>query len=241
MSNVPMHEAGDVRKAWGRVTAWLERNDPEVLAALGGPGSQAAIGEAELRLGLELPGEMRQWLLANDIDAGGQPDDRSCLVALGCEIALPGGHLLLGLTDIQRVYLSRMGLEEMQPSTDPDCPFWRREWVPIAAERDGLYGTFLDTVSGTVGRWAEAHGPEEGVYASLSDFFQETADRLEGVSSGDWRGPGRSAGLRQLDPRPEDEPVRLWARANGYLVNDRGRIPASIREAYEAYEAYEAR
>jgi len=229
-----MHEAGDIRKAWGRVTAWLERNDPEVLAALGGPGSQAAIDEAELRLGLELPGAMRQWLLTNDIGAGRQPDSGSCLVALGCKMALPGGHLLLGLTDIQRVYLSRMGLEEMQPSADPDHPFWRREWVPIAAECDGLYGTFLDTLSGTVGTWAEAHGPEEGVYASLSAFFQETADRLEGVSSGDWRGPGRSAEPRRLDPRPEDVPIRIWARANGYLVNDRGRIPASIREAYEA-------
>ncbi|WP_442813179.1 Lsr2 family DNA-binding protein [Streptomyces sp. NBC_01800] len=27
--------------------------------------------------------------------------------------------------------------------------------------------------------------------------------------------------------------MRLWARTNGYLVNDRGRIPAAIREAYE--------
>ncbi|MER7842279.1 histone-like nucleoid-structuring protein Lsr2 [Streptomyces sp. NPDC096040] len=34
--------------------------------------------------------------------------------------------------------------------------------------------------------------------------------------------------------RPEDEPIRLWARTNGYLVNDCGRIPATIREAYEA-------
>lgn len=32
--------------------------------------------------------------------------------------------------------------------------------------------------------------------------------------------------------RPDDESVRRWARANGYLVNDRGRIPALIREAY---------
>ncbi|MFD4503719.1 histone-like nucleoid-structuring protein Lsr2 [Streptomyces sp. NPDC058457] len=233
MSETPTREAGDVREAWGRVTAWLERNDPEALAALGGPGSCAAIGAAELRMGLKLPGEMRQWLLANDIDAGREPDVPSCLVALGCEVDIPGGHLLLGLTDIQRVYLSRMGLEEMQPSADLDCPFWRREWVPIAAERDGLYGTFLDTLNGTVGTWAEAYGPEEGVFASLAAFFQEAADRLEGVSSGDWRGPGESAGPRRLDPRPEDEPIRLWARANGYLVNDRGRIPATIREAYE--------
>ncbi|MCI3270505.1 Lsr2 family DNA-binding protein [Streptomyces cylindrosporus] len=233
MSGSPTHGTGDVREAWGRVTAWLERNDPETLAALGGPGNHAAIREAELRMGLDLPGELRQWLLVNDIDAGRRPDGQACLVALGCEMDIPGGHLLLGLTDIQRVYLSRLGLEEAEPSADPAHPFWRREWVPIAAERDGLYGTFLDTRNGTIGFWDEASGPEEGVYASLFAFFQETADRLEGVSSGDWRGPGRPAEPREPAPRPEDEPIRLWARANGYPVNDRGRIPAHIREAYE--------
>ncbi|MEU2421174.1 hypothetical protein ABZ619_09050 [Streptomyces sp. NPDC007851] len=70
-------ETGDVRAAWGRVTAWLERNDPETLTALGGPGSHAAIREAELRMGLDLPEELWQWLLANGIDAGRQPDDHS--------------------------------------------------------------------------------------------------------------------------------------------------------------------
>ena len=28
--------------------------------------------------------------------------------------------------------------------------------------------------------------------------------------------------------------IRDWARANGYEVSDRGRIPASVMEAYEA-------
>lgn len=28
--------------------------------------------------------------------------------------------------------------------------------------------------------------------------------------------------------------IRQWARANGYTVNERGRIAADIREAYEA-------
>ncbi|MFJ6937334.1 Lsr2 family protein [Streptomyces sp. NPDC101118] len=27
--------------------------------------------------------------------------------------------------------------------------------------------------------------------------------------------------------------IRAWAKANGYNVNDRGRVPAEIREAYE--------
>lgn len=209
-----------VGQAWGRVASWLERNAPGVFAGLDGPGSPAAISDAEERMGLKLPGEMRQWLLANDVGAGRQPDAGSCLVALGCAGVIPSGGLLLGLTDIERVYLHKTGMEEMEPSPDPDHPSWRREWVPIAAESDGFHGRFLNTRTGSIGSWTEGSDPEEGKFTSLSAFFQDVADHLEGVSPHD-RGP-------------EGEEIRLWARANGYLVNDKGRIPASIREAYEA-------
>ncbi|MFE0476879.1 histone-like nucleoid-structuring protein Lsr2 [Streptomyces sp. NPDC058947] len=104
-------------------------------------------------------------------------------------------------------------MEELARSGSTDYPSWRREWVPIASERDGFYGTFVNTITGAVGSWSE-------------------------VSSGAWDGPGRA---RRRDPRPEDDPVRLWARANGYLVNDRGRIPAAIREAYEHHGERRAR
>jgi cell wall assembly regulator SMI1 len=230
VSGRPTPEAGDTRQAWGRVTAWLEQHAPGVFAALGGPGDQAAISETELRMGLDLPEEMWQWLLANDIDADRRPDARSCLVALGCQGVIPGGGLLLGLTDIERVYLHKLAMEEMQASEDAEYPSWRKEWVPIAAESDGFYGKFLNTRTGALGSWTEGSSPEDGEYPSLSAFFQDVADQLEGVSSRDWRGLGRA---RRLECRPEEEPVRLWARANGYLVNERGRIPASIREAYE--------
>jgi hypothetical protein len=33
---------------------------------------------------------------------------------------------------------------------------------------------------------------------------------------------------------PSAEEVRAWARANGHEVNDRGRVPREIREAFEA-------
>lgn len=219
-----------MRQAWGRVTAWLEQHAPDVFAALGGLGSQAAIRETELRMGVDLPAEMSQWLLLNDIDAGRRPHARSCLVALGCKGVVPGGGLLLGLTDIERVYLHKMEMEGAEPSGDAAHPSWRKEWVPIHAESDGFYGTFLNTRTGTVGSWTEGSSPEDGTYSSLSAFFLGVAEQLEGVASGS---PEESGSARRLDPRPEDEPVRLWARANGYLVNDRGRIPATIREAYE--------
>jgi len=31
--------------------------------------------------------------------------------------------------------------------------------------------------------------------------------------------------------------VRVWAQSNGYEIPDRGRIPGSVREAYEAANA----
>ena len=41
---------------------------------------------------------------------------------------------------------------------------------------------------------------------------------------------GKSSRSRTEDPAK----VREWARANGYEVSDRGRIPANVMEAYEA-------
>ncbi|MFC8723010.1 hypothetical protein [Kitasatospora sp. NPDC057198] len=208
-----MNEAGDVREAWARVTAWLERNDPAVLAALGAPGSEEALDRAELRMGLELPAQVRQWLLLNDVDAGGGTDRRVGQVRRGCLLPGLGGHLLLGLADMQRVHLGKTDAARSAPSTDPDHPLWRREWLPLVAEHDALHGTFLNTADGTVGTWGEADVPQEGEYASLAAFFHRTADLLEGVSTGDWSGPGaraRRAPRRAL--RPDPEGVRRWAR-----------------------------
>lgn len=36
---------------------------------------------------------------------------------------------------------------------------------------------------------------------------------------------------------PDTAAMRAWAKQNGYNVNDRGRVPADIREAYEARQA----
>ncbi|MFD4224455.1 hypothetical protein ACFYUM_09350 [Streptomyces fimicarius] len=105
-------KTGDARQAWGRVTAWLEHHAPEVFAALGGPGTPTAIRDAELRMGLKPPKVLQQWLLGHDIDAGRQPATGSGLVALGCPGVLPSGGLLLGLIDMERVYLHKMAMEE---------------------------------------------------------------------------------------------------------------------------------
>lgn len=44
------------------------------------------------------------------------------------------------------------------------------------------------------------------------------------------RGKGRSSGGASSQDTAK---IRAWAKEQGYEVNDRGRVPANIREAYE--------
>ncbi|MEU6959390.1 histone-like nucleoid-structuring protein Lsr2 [Streptomyces chrestomyceticus] len=43
-----------------------------------------------------------------------------------------------------------------------------------------------------------------------------------------------AAGARKANPAAggDTAKIRAWAKENGYSVNDRGRVPAEIREAY---------
>ncbi|TDD28380.1 Lsr2 family protein [Kribbella turkmenica] len=44
----------------------------------------------------------------------------------------------------------------------------------------------------------------------------------------------RGAKSKRTQVGPDARTVKEWARANGYEVNDRGRVPNEIREAFEA-------
>lgn len=52
------------------------------------------------------------------------------------------------------------------------------------------------------------------------------------------RKTGRVKGARKARTAPAGGPstadMRSWAKENGYEVNDRGRVPSSVREAFEA-------
>ncbi|MFJ9826540.1 MULTISPECIES: histone-like nucleoid-structuring protein Lsr2 [unclassified Streptomyces] len=64
---------------------------------------------------------------------------------------------------------------------------------------------------------------------SLLEPYAKSGRRTGGRSAGT-RGKGRvvaSAGS------PDTAKIRAWAKENGYNVNDRGRVPADIKAAYE--------
>ena len=47
------------------------------------------------------------------------------------------------------------------------------------------------------------------------------------------RSSGRGSGRRKSGGDNRTAQIRKWARANGHQVNERGRIPATVVEAYE--------
>ncbi|MET7381542.1 Lsr2 family protein [Streptomyces sp. NPDC005526] len=74
------------------------------------------------------------------------------------------------------------------------------------------------------------------------DLTTSNADKLRGLLrpyvDGGRRTGGRAAGgrgkARAASGGSQDTAqIRAWAKENGFEVNDRGRVPASIREAYE--------
>ncbi|WP_306318615.1 MULTISPECIES: Lsr2 family protein [unclassified Streptomyces] len=73
------------------------------------------------------------------------------------------------------------------------------------------------------------------------DLSTANADKLRGafeqfVKAGrrtGGRASGRKARAAASGGNQDTAQIRAWAKENGYEVNDRGRVPQSIREAYE--------
>ncbi|MER5862308.1 Lsr2 family protein [Kitasatospora sp. NPDC002040] len=67
-----------------------------------------------------------------------------------------------------------------------------------------------------------------GLLAPYVDKGRKQSGRLAGARRGTARGTGRPAASA-----PDTAKIRAWAKENGFNVNDRGRVPSDVREAYE--------
>jgi hypothetical protein len=71
----------------------------------------------------------------------------------------------------------------------------------------------------------------------MRDAFSRYVQAARKVGRGGGRASGggrsRATGGGRMD-REQAGAIRDWARKNGHAVSDRGRIPASVVEAYEA-------
>ncbi|MFE2287756.1 Lsr2 family protein [Streptomyces sp. NPDC059443] len=68
----------------------------------------------------------------------------------------------------------------------------------------------------------------------LLDPYTKGGRRTGGRGAATGRAKGRAAAVAG---NPDTAVIRAWAKSNGYSVNDRGRVPAEIRDAYEKASA----
>lgn len=71
--------------------------------------------------------------------------------------------------------------------------------------------------------------------AALDDFIK-AGRKTGGKTSGKTTSSRTKTGKAGNNGHSTSD-IRNWAKENGYNVNDRGRVPASIREAYEKANA----
>ncbi|MCR2812950.1 Lsr2 family protein [Microbacterium sp. zg.Y1090] len=68
---------------------------------------------------------------------------------------------------------------------------------------------------------------------ALRDALQPYVSAARRVSGG--RAAASNGGQKRRRTGQHDYgPVREWAKSNGYAISERGRVPASVLEAYEA-------
>jgi Lsr2 len=102
----------------------------------------------------------------------------------------------------------------------------------LTGEESAEISTYTVLVNGVgveVDLTPESH---DKLLEALSPFLNaDGARRVRGGSpAAGARGKRRSAGPAD---GPDTAKIRAWAKENGYEVNDRGRVPASVKEAYE--------
>ena len=69
--------------------------------------------------------------------------------------------------------------------------------------------------------------------AALRDAFAPYLSAARSISSS--RGASSESSRKRRRPGQQDySAIRVWAKDNGYDVSERGRVPASVIDAYEA-------
>ena len=70
--------------------------------------------------------------------------------------------------------------------------------------------------------------------AALREALAPWIDAARPVSRSSAASSGSSSRPRRRAGQQDYTAIRAWAKDNGYTVSERGRVPASVLEAYEA-------
>ncbi|MEW9532990.1 Lsr2 family protein [Microbispora sp. NPDC049125] len=94
--------------------------------------------------------------------------------------------------------------------------------------------TVTFAVDGTSYEIDLSDGNAKRLREALSPFVSSARRAESGQARGRRRGAGGGGGGQRAMTREKSAEIRAWAKSHGHPVSERGRIAASIVEAYEA-------
>lgn len=99
---------------------------------------------------------------------------------------------------------------------------------------DDLDGTPIDDNGGTVSFSLEGVNYEIELTDGNRDRFREVLAPYIRAGRKASSGPARRGARRASSGQSEAGAIREWAKANGFEVSERGRVPANVVAAYNA-------
>lgn len=168
----------DIGESWQRVVAWLREYAPVSHRALADAASEEEIAAVEEKIGVRFPDDLRAYLKVNNGTVTRLDESNGLTGSCPEGEFLVGGWALLPLSSIERLH------HQMMPGPSEDEGYWRREWIPFAAESYAcgeMYGFFIDAVTGSVGQWSDGDVETTDLFPDLSEFFVSVLEDLERI------------------------------------------------------------
>ncbi|MFD3541101.1 SMI1/KNR4 family protein [Streptomyces sp. NPDC058662] len=163
----------------------LREHAPADHADLAGPATEQMLAAAEERMGISLHGDLRTWLLQNNLDLPEEDVDDE-VACCGFDGFPDEGSFFLGIRAMERLYANRSMPGGFDPADQPDYPFWRNEWIPFLSDQDGWTGKFIDVRDGRVGSWFVGEVTVAGEYESMAQYFDSVAETLTRIADGSY-------------------------------------------------------
>lgn len=100
---------------------------------------------------------------------------------------------------------------------------------------DDIDGTILEIGEGETIQFSLSNTAYEiDLTSANADAFRETLEPYISAARRSSASSPRGTARKRAATSPETAVIRDWARTNGYEISERGRIPATVVDAYRA-------
>lgn len=175
-------------EAWARFTQWLSEYAPVHADALNPPATEEQIEQAESRMGVSLPLELRQILMINNgttarnrtLSGNSFYDARGG----GDYSPFPSYNVFNDVELTCSLYTGNRTASVSMQEPGSRYEYWKQGWIPAFTTKEGHSGLFLDCSAGADPAPVYAYGEDsfpDLAFSSLAEYLSAVGNALEGI------------------------------------------------------------